>query len=591
MWGWNQTTVGDLQQEMTGTTAVFGRDKGVTVTFEGDVAKSSDGNITFPSLDPTITLDTATVKLMRGWVDSESAIARFTNKGVYNQERDPKLQAMFKAVEGARVENKYTEYYGGAGKNLAQLSTATFDELKKDENTDMTAEAISMFARGRMDGVFNTWDERQMESFIDKAKINGFVDQIEGLESTEQALALAQQIIEQQEQEQEQEQEGEGQGEGEGQDGQPDKGDSDSGDGESEGDDSSKDEGEGDEGNKGDSGQAESKVNSVGDIINSHIEKKVNQDIQKKWVGFNGNASRARPFKPLTTEYDRDLHWSDGWGEDVGLYIDAKEHLGSGLATAKRKLELLIQSTQKLSWDSYKEMGKFDSKRMVGAYQGEENVFKIKQDESDLDTAVSICIDLSDSMSGNKAYDAFRSTIVLAELLHKIGVPFEITGFDAGRDGMDDSLWRNCDDDAFGRTTSLRHHWFKKFSDKFFDARKYMHRIATLEGSGDGNADSESVLRSAKSLMKRPEKRRILFVLSDGNPCAGGNRATLCKHLKDTVKNIEKYIDVVGIGIQSSAVEDYYAKSIVINDSRNLPETLLDLLGEKLLPKKKGMVA
>lgn len=683
-WGWwNKTTAADLKQEMTGTTAVFGRDKGIQVQFRGTEAKTEEGVVTFPNLDPDLKFDGETVKLFRGWVDTEAAQARFSDKAIMRklpamERSNKKLAAMFKAVEAARVEMLYTDVYAGAGKNLAQLSTDTFKHGKKTfkSGADFLPTAINMFARHRMEGVFNFMDCKEMGEIVDADKVNEWVDEIERINSTQEALALAEKIVGEIDQSQSQQpQQGKGEGKGEGQSGEgkgegkgkadsegsdkskdgkpsngkPEKGDGqDKQDGEGEGSgdegedgsdgDDGQDEGEGegqdgkgegkgeddseeyDEDSYGESegtpsgktpgennktsaiaaGQYKGDGVSIEDIINAKVKEAQRDDGRPKQE-YN-HADENGPYLAFATQFDKKFHWKDNkWKENIDFYTKARDHMGAQLATAKRKMELMIASTQKISWDSMKDRGRLDAKRLVGAYQGDANVFKVKRDESDLDTCVSIVIDLSGSMGGGgyhgtKSHNAFLSAVVLSELLSKIGVPFEINGFDASVANLKreerDEFRRLAESDreygTYSRIEPLNIQEFKRFGDKFFDARQYMHRIASLEGAGNNNIDGESIAWVSKTILKRPEKRKIMFVLSDGQPAGAGNRYRMKGHLKRVIKDLERQIEVVGIGIESTAVGDYYKNHIVLNDSQNLPTTLLKLLGEKLLPSEKA---
>jgi len=541
---------------MMGTTSVFGRDKSVSVTFKGDKAHSGRGKVNFPALDPNTNLDGDTVKLFRGWVDSESALARYSDKTFYNdkeplRESQPLLYDLFKSIETARVEGEYTGFYVGAGKNLAELSDKTADlALKtydKDKEEHFWPSAISLFSRGRMNGVYNYMSRQRMADVVDAEQINDWVDEISDLETTEESFTMAERIFEKMKddnQEDEEEQEGAG------------------------------------------SGTGQYDPMNMGDIIDSESQgctpPRVSGGLDQPWI----------PYMP---QHDGVLHWSDDdWDEDINHYIQTRDAMGAQLSVAKKKLQLLIQSTQKIAWDSHKEMGRLDSKRLVAAYQAEPDVFKVKQDDTDLDTAVSILIDMSGSMKGYRSEHAHEALVILSELLDQIGVPFEVTGFDESWNkeaiqSKEKAAWdrmRGDDREIYTRITPLRHHEFKRFSDRIFEARKYYHYIASCEKAGEANFDSECVERAGLSLLKRPESRKILFVLSDGHPCADFCHSHEEANLTKVVKNLSRQMEVVGIGIQSSAVQKFYPKNIVLHDSADLPLTMLNLLRDKLLPTK-----
>ena len=71
-------------------------------------------------------------------------------------------------------------------------------------------------------------------------------------------------------------------------------------------------------------------------------------------------------------------------------------------------------------------------------------------------------------------------------------------------------------------------------------------------------------------LAKRQEKRKVMLVLSDGQP-AGGPKCQ--PHLRSVIKNLEEKfrIETVGIGIMDSSVSRFYPKYVVLNNAADLP--------------------
>jgi cobaltochelatase CobT len=112
------------------------------------------------------------------------------------------------------------------------------------------------------------------------------------------------------------------------------------------------------------------------------------------------------------------------------------------------------------------------------------------------------------------------------------------------------------------------------------------------------NADGESIYRIAKRVMARREKRKILIVLSDGQPCAasGSNvmeRDVMPKHMQhvsDLIKRT-KGLEVIGIGIDSDAVAHYYEKRVVVRNIGELPAVALGQLKGALMGKSEEKAA
>jgi cobaltochelatase CobT len=301
-------------------------------------------------------------------------------------------------------------------------------------------------------------------------------------------------------------------------------------------------------------------------------------------------------YRVFTTDEDKILHWGDTRSpfiKDIARYNYLMGGLDNTIATLKRKIELMIQATRKIDWDRRKEEGRFDSRRLVGAYNKEKDVFKVRDDASDLDTAVTLCIDMSGSMEGTRAKVAMQTCGLLAECLTKIGVPLEIIGFSTAHSDVrvrHDSLSLEEIIDQYTRHyDKLETYIFKKFSDRMFDAKQYLHHMSGSRGFGfHQNVDGESVEIAGKRLLKRPEKRKIMFVLSDGQPaCSTRYDISLRNHLKRVVRDLGRKIDIVGIGLQSASVKQFYPNHVVLSSAEELPTTALHLLENAILQKNK----
>lgn len=554
MWmGFGYKTVGEFREEIRGTTPVLGRNKKLRISFSGDKPRVIDDEVIFPDMSATTELDTTTLKIFRGWVDHEASMIRYSDREYYDTKSDlieekPLLHNLFTTIEGLRVENQYSDTYGGAEKNFTALNKAVAEYAidEKFKGNALIAPALSLFTHLEKPGVYAWLTERAYERRMDVEKIKEYVQEIKDLTSTEDSFELAQRILKENGGEEEKDpQEGEG---------------------------------------EGDPSEGERVVNML-DVIAQTIPK------------FEFKNDDDMEYRVLSYEHDKEFHWnkSPKFQESIDGYQEMKESIDSSVMTLKRKLELLIQSKRKIEWDRMKENGRFDSKRLVDAYNGSPNVFKIREDASDLNTAVTILVDLSGSMHNQKANVAAQTCLLLAECLTKIGVPYEVLGFDTTDFSANSGDIRfHKSGTKYSRKDALRHYVFKKFPDRFFDVRKYFANMsASFCSSGSfawgANCDGESVMWAFGRLAKRTERRKVLFVLSDGWPsCETDSNASLYRNLKEVVDIASKQADVVGIGIMSDAVKKFYPNSVVISDVSQLPTTCLKLLRDALIPKVKG---
>ena len=113
--------------------------------------------------------------------------------------------------------------------------------------------------------------------------------------------------------------------------------------------------------------------------------------------------------------------------------------------------------------------------------------------------------------------------------------------------------------------------------------KKYLG-VMLKEGLLKENIDGEALSWSHERLIKRPEERKILIVISDGAPVddstLSSNREDfLDNHLKEIISEVENNspVELQAIGIGHD-VSKYYKNAITINRAEDLGKVLLDEL-------------
>ena len=124
----------------------------------------------------------------------------------------------------------------------------------------------------------------------------------------------------------------------------------------------------------------------------------------------------------------------------------------------------------------------------------------------------------------------------------------------------------------------------KSFEELKVDKEELIKRFSSSTIDMQSNSDGESLLYAASILAERPEKRKLLIVLSDGSPAHRGGDAA---YLKKVVGMLEgsKGISLVALGILDSAVKDFYKNYRIVNRIEDLEPELLEVLKENLLEK------
>ncbi len=162
-------------------------------------------------------------------------------------------------------------------------------------------------------------------------------------------------------------------------------------------------------------------------------------------------------------------------------------------------------------------------------------------------TGVSLLVDLSGSMHGPKTDAAQAGTILLAEALHRLQIPFALNGFQ-------DRLIRFADFHD-GLTERVRQ-----------AVGEMPLEVAGRRPGGNNvpgyNDDGPCLREAAEQLLTYPADDRILIVVSDGMPA--GRRSTE-EDLRHVVRLLarEPHLRLIGVGLgpDTDHVRDFYPHS------------------------------
>jgi cobaltochelatase CobT len=278
--------------------------------------------------------------------------------------------------------------------------------------------------------------------------------------------------------------------------------------------------------------------------------------------------------------------------DDPDVYEKLMEDTVGQTNVLRRTLERKLAAKMKRSWVGGQQQGRLDSRRLVGAYTGSENIYKQREDSDDIDTAVIILIDHSMSMSHGRIIMAAKACVALASALENTNISYAIQGFTTNSRGMSK---RNVPEgtnvdlyDSFSPLVKIR---YKEFGDKLSRVKGSLGGITETFGNcAEYNVDGLSVDQSGRELLRRPEKRKVLMVLSDGQPAdkymskCVEERTEYQSHLGSVVLSLmSDGIDVFGIGIESDAVSDYYPKYAILNNLNDLESKVISKMDDLLI--------
>tara|TARA_B100001250_G_scaffold326653_1_gene290688 strand:- start:2666 stop:4177 length:1512 start_codon:yes stop_codon:yes gene_type:complete len=264
-----------------------------------------------------------------------------------------------------------------------------------------------------------------------------------------------------------------------------------------------------------------------------------------------------------------------------------KPHL-STIGKLANRLQRLLLAKQNTSWNYNLEEGILDNARLhrVIANPGYPLSFKQEKENNFKDTVVTLLIDNSGSMRGRSISLAAICTDIIGSTLERCQVKTEILGFTTKhwKGGDSKKLWEiNGSRSNPGRLNDIRHIIYKSADNSWRRSRKYFGAMLR-EGLLKENVDGEALAWSHERLIKRPEERKIMIVISDGAPVDDSTNSAnredfLDNHLKEIIFKIENesHVDLQAIGIGHD-VTKYYKNALTINRAEELGEVLLDEL-------------
>jgi len=234
------------------------------------------------------------------------------------------------------------------------------------------------------------------------------------------------------------------------------------------------------------------------------------------------------------------------------------------LLPALRKPVSIIKDLELRREESGFDSGKLDIRRIHKLKTGYTRIFKRDNDQKldDKELAIAILVDESGSMYSNRSRMAAISVGSMSMALEIAGKMFAVYGFNG----------------------DFYHH--KKFNKKVYIPELYKSHSNAHSHEAMWNNDGYAIKTTAKELLKRPEKNKIMIVLSDGRPEA----KSVCSpegiyyndyDLKNEVRSAENNgVKIYAIGIQSVAVREYYnnKRTTVIDEIHELPKVLFDIL-------------
>ena len=264
-------------------------------------------------------------------------------------------------------------------------------------------------------------------------------------------------------------------------------------------------------------------------------------------------------------------------------YRKELEELKPYVAGLRRRLLQTLMGRKQTLWLGDRTRGSLDPRSLHRLITCSSNrIFRKRIETEGKNTACTLLLDISSSMSG-KSIDLCRQLgLVFAESLSVLGFPTEIIGFstldmdlrvDVAREtGVSEEELAK----RFARFVPVYHAVYKQFNEPWRKVAGRFGSVATRSLTPLG----ESLLFAGKRLASRPEKRKVLFCLTDGKPVVGAwDEQVTFEHACEAVKKLQRAgIEPVGIGILEESVRHIFPSNAVIHQLDDLPRSFLTQL-------------
>ncbi len=237
---------------------------------------------------------------------------------------------------------------------------------------------------------------------------------------------------------------------------------------------------------------------------------------------------------------------------------------------------------------------------------------QIQEREDKKNLAVSFRIDFSLSMTSRHGtshtmLDTAITTVgLICEMLHELQIPFDIVGhtttgdrYDANEDYAS-AIKKYGKNQPFSRFGGTAFYILKSFGEFYPNVTDRMGSVAGITdyyGGGGSNVDLgnthevDGILHGVNALLERSEERKVLFLLTDGEPypriSSTGPDQNRFASLYAEEAEAKHGVEVVAIGLCTPHVRDLYPKHhLVIEDMSQIPTILATDVCARL---KKGL--
>src|SRR5215468_8589020 len=554
--------------------------------------------------EPSRTPSVREIAVVRGWADSLALTAACHDPKLHARlaPKSGPARAVFEAVERARIEALGANRMAGMAANLSarvedQYGHGRYAEITERADAPLE-DALSLMVRERLTGaappasakamveLWRPWIEeragrtlQQLDKLADDQATFG-----RSLRDLLRSLNVAEELSDGEREEGEDDDQDPESGEQEAQD---------NSEGQDPQDQDSEDQrGEGEEGESTDEAQ-----DAEADQFDADADSDEMADAREPWrPNFNVlDNPEAFGYKVFSRAHDEEIAAENLSTPDelerLRSFLDKElRNLQGAVARLANRLQRKLLAQQNRAWDFDLEEGTLDAARLTRVITDPLHPlsFKLERDADFRDTVVTLLLDNSGSMRGRPIMVAACCADILARTLERCGVKVEILGFTtkAWKGGQAREAWLAAGKPPNpGRLNDLRHIVYKSADAPWRRAKRSL-ALMMREGLLKENIDGEALSWAHRRLLARPERRRILMMISDGAPVDDSTLSVntgcyLERHLRQVIHEIETRspVELIAIGIGHD-VTRYYRRAVTITDAEELAGVMMEKLAE-----------
>ena len=316
-------------------------------------------------------------------------------------------------------------------------------------------------------------------------------------------------------------------------------------------------------GGKGEMGDPVSAYDQVLDQVAA--EKAINTLENQQAAEIMSNAGTAISGNNIHKGYDVDVkRVLEVTEEDKRRYAETTKKLMPYVNQLKRQMQMLFKAYE----EGETEKRLYFGQRLVteDVYRPDKRMFATRKGLEDVPSmAISILVDHSGSMGGNRIVSSMEAAMLLHNFATSLSIPVSVAGHRTSGDKVQYIVYTDFDE--------------------FNPNDRY--RLAQMS-TGGCNRDGAALEISCSRLAARPERDKVCIIISDGRPNHDGYQGDTAKN---DLRNIVRRYGLKGVTVIAAAIGDdkdtireIYGDSNFLNisDLNVLPQTLVKLIKKRI---------